>query len=97
MGWSEELFWSTTPAELNQAAREYGKVKQEEAELAKSAAYWTAALARAKDIPSYDHWMNPPKPARVLEGEEAAQRQQEHDELEARMRAWQQQEGDSDG
>ena len=31
-------------------------------------------LSRAGRFPSFDEWMNPPKPARALKGEEAKER-----------------------
>lgn len=46
-------------------------------ELAKASSYWVAVLSRAKTIPSFENWMNPPKPARPLYGEEAETRHRE--------------------
>tara|TARA_Y100001970_G_scaffold143790_1_gene176692 strand:- start:1610 stop:1843 length:234 start_codon:yes stop_codon:yes gene_type:complete len=65
--------------------REYIALREEDIELSKAQAYWTALLSRAKDIPSFDRWMNKAKPGRALEGEEAEQRQAEHDAFAAKV------------
>ncbi len=63
-----------TPAEFNQYAAEYGSVQERAVEIAKASSYWSAMLSRAGRFPSFDEWMNPPKPARALKGEEAKER-----------------------
>lgn len=65
--------------------REYTVLREEDIELSKAQAYWTALLSRAKDIPSFDRWMSKAKPARALEGEEAERRQAEHDAFAERV------------
>ena len=44
-------------------------------------------LGRVKQIPSFDHWINPTPAGRALDEEEAATRQAEHDDFAARIRA----------
>ncbi len=56
----------------------FSKKRDAEVDLARAAAYWTEALARTKRLPDFKGWMNPPKPARSLDGEEADRRLQEH-------------------
>lgn len=56
------------------------KKKESEVDLLKASAYWSEMLARTKRLPEFDRWMNPPKPARALKGEEAATRLREHEE-----------------
>ena len=65
--------------------REHFATREEDIELVKAQSYWTAVLSRAKDIPSFDRWMNKAKPGRSLEGDEADQRQAEHDDFAARV------------
>jgi hypothetical protein len=48
-------------------------------------AYWTASLSRSGKLPNFDNWMNPPKPARGLKGDEADERRRQHDEDVARI------------
>ena len=65
--------------------REHFAIREEDIELAKAQSYWTAVLSRAKEIPSFDRWMNKAKPGRAIEGEEADQRQEEHEAFAERM------------
>ncbi len=76
--------------------REHFATREEDIELVKAQSYWTAVLSRAKDIPSFDRWMNKSKPGRVLEGEEADQRQADHDAFAERI-AVMQEGADDDG
>ena len=69
-----------TPSEFNDLSETYDKTQRGEVELAKASAYWTAALSRTKKLPNFDSWMNPPKPARALTGEEAELRERQHQE-----------------
>jgi len=57
----------------------YGKNQRAEVDLAKASAYWSESLSRTKRLPSYESWLNPPKPARNLTGDELEQRQSEHE------------------
>ncbi len=47
----------------------------------KASAYWSESLARTKRLPDFDKWLNPPKPARPLSGEEAEIKLKEHEEM----------------
>lgn len=46
-----------------------------------TAAWYTAALTRAKHPPSLQRFLNPPKPARKLTGKELEKRRREHREM----------------
>ena len=86
LGLSADEFWQTTPAEYNGFCRALAKRRDSEVDLARAASYWTEALARTKRLPDFKGWMNPPKPARHLDGEEAARRLAEHEDDVARSR-----------
>lgn len=86
-----------TPAEFNEYAAEYGTVQQHAFETAKAASYWTAVLGRAERLPSFEDWMNPPKPLRNLEGDEAEERLAEHNLLVKRFAKLKAEKEQSDG
>ena len=83
LGFDEERFWALTPAEFNEYATEYGTVEHNALELAKASAYWVAMLSRAKNMPTYENWMHPPKPMRELDADEAEQRKREFEAFKA--------------
>lgn len=69
-----------TPAEFNGFSRTLAKKRDSEVNLTKASVYWAESLARTKKLPGFDQWMNPPKPARALTGDEAEKRLAEHRE-----------------
>lgn len=71
-------FWKLTPAEFNGLAEFFGNNQKSEVQLVKAASYWTESLSRMKRMPTFDKWLDPPKPARSLTGEEADKRLEEH-------------------
>lgn len=97
MGLTEEQFWKTTPAEYNSFVGEHLKAEKSKVELARATAYWTAVLGRVKDMPSFDRWMSPPKPAKALVGDEAEEKRRDFEEIVAlhdRMRRAKEEEAD---
>ena len=74
-----DAFWRLTPAELNALSSEYGKKQKTEFETLRASVYWAESLARTKRLPDFHNWINPPKPARALKGEEAERRTAEHE------------------
>jgi len=74
-----DAFWRLTPAELNALSSEYGKKQKAEFETLRASVYWAESLARTKRLPDFKNWINPPKPARALKGEEAERRKAEHE------------------
>ena len=69
-----------TPAEFNGLSEVYNRKQKTEVDLVKASVYWAESLARSKRLPKFERWMNPPKPARALKGEEAETRLREHEE-----------------
>jgi len=70
-----------TPNEFNEAMRAHADLRRDEVQLVRAAAYWSAALSRAKNPPTFKAWMNPEgDEPRILEAEEAERRAREHAE-----------------
>lgn len=84
-GWTEERFWSATPAELSDYLSEYQKIQESEIYRTKAASWWTAMLSRSQKIPAFDAWMNNKPDSRALKGEEAEERKQEFDDFASRI------------
>jgi hypothetical protein len=64
---------------LNSLSGAYGKKCKTDFETLRASVYWAESLARTKRLPDFQNWINPPKPARALKGEEAERRKAEHD------------------
>lgn len=76
-------FWKMTPAETYMAIEAAVWRDDREQKLALRTAWHTAALSRAKRMPSLGQFMTPP--ARKVTGEELRKRRQEFDEMTANV------------
>ena len=75
-------FWDMTPRETAAAIDAAGWRMDRERRLQMSLAWHTAALSRAKKLPSLAQLIKPP-PAKKLEGAELEKRKQEFEEMRA--------------
>lgn len=84
MGLSVEEFWALTPRELKMTLDAAEKRAEAEHDRDAWIAWHTAALVRAKQMPTLAHLAGRDK-AKPLKGKELAKRKAEHEEMVRRM------------